>query len=79
MQAVVGIAKVKGAATIAEYVEDAAIAARLKKHGVDFGQGFGIGRPERLSDVLDRMVSPLDIGLTSTIRIPDPDVMKQFA
>ncbi|MGB5334474.1 MAG: EAL domain-containing protein [Woeseiaceae bacterium] len=79
VQAVVGIAKVKGAATIAEYVENDAIATRLKKHGVDFGQGFGIGRPEPLADVLDRMESPLDIGLTSTIQIADPDIIKQFA
>lgn len=79
VQAVVGIAKVKGAATIAEYVEDDAIAKRLRKHGVDFGQGFGIGRPEPLADVLDRMVSPLDIGLTSTIQIPDPGIIQKFA
>lgn len=79
VQAVVGIAKVKGAATIAEYVEDAAIATRVKELGVDFGQGFGIGRPEPLADVLDRMVSPLDVGLTSTIQIPNPEIMKKLA
>lgn len=77
--AVVGIARVKGAATIAEYVEDAAIAARLRELGVDFGQGFGIGRPEPLADVLGRMVSPLDVGLTSTMKVPNPDVMKKLA
>ena len=79
VQAVVGIAKVKGVATVAEYVEDATIAARVKELGVDFGQGFGIGRPEPLADVLSRMVSPLDIGLTDSIRIPDPEVIQKFA
>ena len=79
VQAVVGIARVKGVATIAEYVEDAVIAARVRELGVDFGQGFDIGRPEPLADVLGRMVSPLDVGLTSTIQIPNPDVMKKMA
>jgi Amt family ammonium transporter len=79
VQAVVGIAKVKGAATIAEYVEDAAIATRAKELGVDFGQGFGIGRPEPLADVLGRMVSPLDVGLTGTNQVPNPDVILKFA
>lgn len=79
VQAVVGIAKVIGAATIAEYVEDADIAKRLMRLDVDFGQGFGIGRPEPLADVLGRMESPLDIGLTSTIQIPSADVMKKLA
>jgi diguanylate cyclase (GGDEF)-like protein len=79
VHAVVGIAKVKGAATIAEYVEDAAIATRAKELGVDFGQGFGIGRPEPLADVLGRMVSPLDVGLTGTNQVPNPDVILKFA
>lgn len=79
VRAVVGIAKVMGAATIAEYVEDAAIEARLKGLDVDFGQGFGIGRPEPLADVLGRMESPLDVGLSSTNRIPDPDFIRKFA
>jgi EAL domain-containing protein (putative c-di-GMP-specific phosphodiesterase class I) len=79
VQAVVGIARVTGAATIAEYVEDAVIGKRIEELDVDFGQGFGIGRPEPLADVLNRMDSPLDLGLTSTIRIPDPEVMKKMA
>lgn len=79
VRAVVGIAKVMGAATIGEYVEDAAIGARLKELDVDFGQGFGIGRPEPLADVLGRMDSPLDLGLTSTIQIPNADVIKKLA
>ena len=70
VKAIVGIASVTGAATIAEYVEDDAIAGKVKELGVDFGQGYGIGRPEPLADVLDRMESPLDLGLTTTIRVP---------
>lgn len=69
VHAVVGIANVKGAATIAEYVENSSVARKLSALGVNFGQGFGIGRPEPLAEVLDRMESPLDLGLTGTIRI----------
>ncbi len=38
--------------TIAEYVKDDAIAAYLKKMGVDFGQGYALGKPEPLSEQL---------------------------
>ncbi len=78
VRAVVGIAEVIGAATIGEFVEDAAIETRLEELGVDFGQGYGIGRPEPLADVLDRMESPLDLGLTDTIRIPDPEIIRRL-
>lgn len=79
VRAVVGIADVMGAATIAEYVESAEISGRLRDLGVDFGQGFGIGRPEPLVDVLDRMESPLDLGLTGTNRIPQVSFVKKLA
>ena len=35
--------------TIAEGVEDAATLAALKQRGVDYAQGFYLGRPARLS------------------------------
>ncbi len=79
VSAVVGIAKVMGAATIAEYVEDDVIAKQLKKLSVDFGQGFGLGRPEPLADVLGRMDSPLDLGLSGTVRIADANVIRRLA
>lgn len=41
-----------GARTIAEYVEDASIAARLHTIGVDLVQGYHIGRPEPLDQFL---------------------------
>ena len=34
--------------TIAEFVETQAIVEILRRLGVDFGQGFGLGRPEPL-------------------------------
>jgi EAL domain-containing protein (putative c-di-GMP-specific phosphodiesterase class I) len=42
---------VAGLKTIAEFVESAAIQARLVKIGVDFAQGFGIHRPEPLTPI----------------------------
>jgi EAL domain-containing protein (putative c-di-GMP-specific phosphodiesterase class I) len=38
--------------TVAEYVESREISARVALLGVDYGQGFAIGRPTPLTDVL---------------------------
>jgi len=43
------IAKVLGIKTIAEYVEDDTVLARLRGLGVDYAQGFGISEPAPLS------------------------------
>ena len=40
------IGKVMGKQTIAEFVEDDATIEALREIGVDYAQGFGIGRPE---------------------------------
>ena len=39
------IARLSDAATIAEYVEDAEILKKLVEIGIDFAQGFAVGRP----------------------------------
>ena len=49
VKAIVDIAHSLGMMTIAEGVEDAATLAALKQRGVDYAQGFYLGRPERLS------------------------------
>ena len=41
-----------GLETIAEYVENKAIKTQLTSLGVDYGQGFGIGKPRLLTDQL---------------------------
>ena len=46
VQAINQIGQVMGLKTIAEFVENDAILAELKKIGVDYGQGYGIGKPE---------------------------------
>jgi diguanylate cyclase (GGDEF)-like protein len=43
-----------GMQTIAEFVEDEASVARLTEMGVDFGQGYGIARPEPFVAALER-------------------------
>jgi diguanylate cyclase (GGDEF)-like protein/PAS domain S-box-containing protein len=48
VQAIVRIAHVLGKKTVAEGIEDTSTLALLREYGVDYGQGFGIGRPRRL-------------------------------
>ena len=45
------IAQVMGKKTIAEYVENDAIMACLKEIKVDYGQGYGIGRPRPINEI----------------------------
>ncbi len=49
VSAIVQIAKVKGTQTIAEYVENAAILERLEALGVDYAQGYYLGKPKPIS------------------------------
>jgi diguanylate cyclase (GGDEF)-like protein/PAS domain S-box-containing protein len=49
VKSIVDIAHSLGKKTIAEGVEDAATLAALKHRGVDFAQGFYLGRPKRVS------------------------------
>ena len=48
VEAIIRIGHVMGLQTIAEYVESEAIMQRLATLGVDYVQGFGMHRPERL-------------------------------
>ena len=48
VQAINHIGHVMGKKTVAEFVENDAILARLQTMGVDFAQGYGIGRPRPL-------------------------------
>jgi EAL domain-containing protein (putative c-di-GMP-specific phosphodiesterase class I) len=49
VSAIVQIAKVKGTETIAEYVENSEILKRLEALGVDYAQGFYLGKPTPIS------------------------------
>jgi diguanylate cyclase (GGDEF)-like protein/PAS domain S-box-containing protein len=46
------IGHVMGKKTIAEFVENKAVLEKLQAIGVDYGQGFGIGRPRPINDML---------------------------
>jgi len=59
IEAVNRIATVMGLRTVAEFVENDAILQKLHKIGVDFAQGFAVGRPRPLDHVLTPAVSPL--------------------
>ena len=50
VQSLVDIARGLGRRTIAEFVEDAETLALLAEYGIDFAQGYHVGRPQPLSE-----------------------------
>ncbi len=50
VQSINEIGQVMGKKTIAEFVEDQEILEELREIGVDYAQGYGIGRPRLLDD-----------------------------
>lgn len=63
VQSITHIGQVMGAATVAEHVEDELTKQKLKDLSVDYVQGFAIGKPEPLADVLTLIDKPIDLGL----------------
>ncbi|MFW2381094.1 MAG: putative bifunctional diguanylate cyclase/phosphodiesterase [Acidimicrobiales bacterium] len=61
LTAIVALAKSVGMETVAEGVEDADQATRIKENGVDFIQGFYFQRPGPGSDVLPLLTAPFDL------------------
>ncbi len=51
------VASAIGMETVAEFVEDQATSTLLSGLGVDYAQGYGIGRPVMLDDILDELRS----------------------
>jgi len=45
-RAIVNLSKTLGIETVAEYVEDEAVFKRVKKFGIDYAQGYYIGKPK---------------------------------
>lgn len=54
VQAIVQLARGLGKRTIAEFVEDEATVELLREYGVDYAQGYHVGRPEPVSWALAR-------------------------
>jgi len=55
VSSVTNIAKVMHACTVAEHVENDLVLQRLRHHDIDYVQGFAIGRPRPLAEVLAEM------------------------
>ena len=58
------IGHVMGMQTIAEFVENDEIKGMLREIGVDYAQGYGIGKPELFEDLLGRPVNDNVIKIT---------------
>ena len=61
------IAKVMHACTVAEHVENELVLQRLRQHEIDYVQGFAVGRPRPLGDVLAEMGPPVLFETTTLI------------
>ena len=46
-----------GKKTIAEFVENETILEKLREIGVDYAQGYGIGRPVPLTEILNERIA----------------------
>jgi EAL domain-containing protein (putative c-di-GMP-specific phosphodiesterase class I) len=55
IQAIAQLARAMSLTTVAEYVETDEIRYRIAKLGVDYAQGFAIGRPLPIGDVLEQL------------------------
>jgi EAL domain-containing protein (putative c-di-GMP-specific phosphodiesterase class I) len=58
VQAVVQLAAGLGKQTVAEGVEDADSLALVREYGVDFAQGYGIGRPKPIEESFPGFTPP---------------------
>jgi EAL domain-containing protein (putative c-di-GMP-specific phosphodiesterase class I) len=50
VRSITEIAQLSDAATIAEYVESADLLAKLGELGIDYAQGFAVGRPMPIAE-----------------------------
>ncbi len=55
IQAIAQLARAMSLITVAEYVETEEIRHRIAQLGVDYGQGFAIGRPVPIDEVLEHL------------------------
>lgn len=53
--------KALGIETIAEHVETETVATRLRELGVDYGQGFFLGRPRSLDAIVAELANPAEV------------------
>jgi diguanylate cyclase (GGDEF)-like protein len=60
VRAIAQLARSMSITTVAEYIETEAISTRIAELGVDYGQGFAIGKPIPLEDLLTELPLPSD-------------------
>jgi len=60
VRAIAELARSMSIITVAEYIETEAISNHVAELGVDYGQGFAIGRPIALAELLDELPLPSD-------------------
>jgi diguanylate cyclase (GGDEF)-like protein len=66
VRAIAQLARSMSIITVAEYIETEAIGTRIAELGVDYGQGFAIGRPIALSELLLELPLPSEPGATGS-------------
>lgn len=64
------LAKQMGKKTVAEFVENTAIVNKLLELGVDYGQGYLIGRPKPLPELVDELMEEINLADESVIYSP---------
>jgi diguanylate cyclase (GGDEF)-like protein len=57
VRAIVELAKGLGIETVAEFVETPEIATLIRKMGVDYAQGYAVGKPEPLDGILKQLTT----------------------
>jgi diguanylate cyclase (GGDEF)-like protein len=73
IKAIAQLAKVMGMETIAEYVETDSLRTRVADLGVDYGQGFAMGKSQPLKDLLAEMtVYEATVNTANTWQIIEP-------
>jgi diguanylate cyclase (GGDEF)-like protein len=65
VRAIAQLARGMSILTVAEYIETEALGARVAELGVDYGQGFAIGRPIPLVELLFELPLPSTPGATA--------------
>jgi diguanylate cyclase (GGDEF)-like protein/PAS domain S-box-containing protein len=72
VRAITSMARGLGILSVAEYVEDEETLAWARLHGVDFAQGFHVGRPRPAREVLGGTAEPATRGAAPDPQTPVP-------
>jgi Amt family ammonium transporter len=70
VSAIVQLSRAMGLSTTAECVESPAIRDCVRGLGVDFGQGFSLGRPQPLDDALAGLPDPEEALIADVVAMP---------